>query len=411
MPIARAATVCCLFALTTIATAQAQRSDVLYARVTTANNQVYEGFVRWDQNEGSAYDILNADKEVPQQNVVDGEELGGRHYDHCEEGLHIRWGHVAWHDGCGSGRAQGNIRFGHIQRLDVVNRRDARVTLSSGETLLLYSNSTDLGRTNRGILVDDAEGVEELDWNDIETIEFLPPTANRVPAFGERLYGTLSTRDGAEFTGYVTWDMDEIFGADTLDGRNGDGDHEIPFETIESIARGSSSSSIVTLRFGEQLTLRGSNDVNSDNRDIAVADAGFGQVRLDWDEFREVRFFSPPSESPVFPSVRQLRGTVFTTDGHEYSGSIRWDNDEEFSWEHLDGRNGGLDFDIEFGLIRSIERLSGSAARVTVLDGRSFDLSGSTDVDADNRGVVVTLGDGTMVLVDWDKFERVEFER
>ncbi len=250
-----------------------------------------------------------------------------------------------------------------------------------------------------------------MDWNDIETIEFLPPTANRVPAFGERLYGTLSTRDGAEFTGYVTWDMDEIFGADTLDGRNGDGDHEIPFETIESIARGSSSSSIVTLRSGEQLTLRGSNDVNSDNRDIAVADAGFGQVRLDWDEFREVRFFSPPSESPVFPSVRQLRGTVFTTDGHEYSGSIRWDNDEEFSWEHLDGRNGGLDFDIEFGLIRSIERLSGSAARVTVLDGRSFDLSGSTDVDADNRGVVVTLGDGTMVLVDWDKFERVEFER
>ncbi len=409
MPLLRFGTTAFLLSLTLSTSAVAQSADLIYGRVTTADDRVVEGFIRCDQNEGSWFDIVDANKELPRRNVNQGEELGGRHYDHCEQGLHIRWGHVAWHDGCGSGSAQGNIRFGHIAQLEVVDRNEARLTLKSGAIVDLRANSTDLGRSNRGVFVAGADGVEELEWDDITNIEFMRLGEGGSSAFGDRLYGTLRTRDGLEFTGYVTWDMDEIFGADTLDDRSSDGNQEIPFETIESIARRSSSSSTVTLVSGERLTLRGSNDVNDENRGIAVADPAFGQVRLDWDDFESVRFLPPPIQPLAFPGDMPLRGTVVTADGRRFTGQIRWDNDEEYTWEHLDGEDGGLDFDIEFGLIRSIARLSSRAARVTVADGRSFDLSGSTDVNENNRGVVVTLADGSMVLIDWDDFDRVDF--
>jgi hypothetical protein len=43
-------------------------------------------------------------------------------------------------------------------------------------------------------------------------------------------------------------------------------------------------------------------------------------------------------------------------------------------------------------------------------DGRSFELTDSNDVDDGNRGVYVERADGTLVLVPWDRFERVEFD-
>jgi hypothetical protein len=68
-----------------------------------------------------------------------------------------------------------------------------------------------------------------------------------------------------------------------------------------------------------------------------------------------------------------------------------------------------VDFDIEFGQVRSIEPLGGHGAEVTLRDGRTFQLEGSNDVDDGNKGIYVTPEGGDTVLVHWDEFRRVTF--
>jgi hypothetical protein len=106
-----------------------------------------------------------------------------------------------------------------------------------------------------------------------------------------------------------------------------------------------------------------------------------------------------------------MRGTVYTEDGESYEGEIRWDDDEEYTWEILDGEYRDVEFDIEFGLIQEIAKRSYRSSMVTVWDGRSFRLRGSNDVDEDNKGIFVTTGDGEEIEIDWEDFERVEFVR
>ena len=80
-----------------------------------------------------------------------------------------------------------------------------------------------------------------------------------------------------------------------------------------------------------------------------------------------------------------------------------------WGWEILDGSYRGVDFDIEFGYIRRIERLSSRRATVTLKDGRAYELSGSNDVDRNNKGIFVQLEDGSTVAIDWASFRGVEF--
>ena len=69
----------------------------LYGRVVTAGGEVYEGYMRWDQNEGSWADVLNGTKEMPWENERDAERLGGREPSRERRhsvrvlGLHISW--------------------------------------------------------------------------------------------------------------------------------------------------------------------------------------------------------------------------------------------------------------------------------------------------------------------------------
>ena len=102
---------------------------------------------------------------------------------------------------------------------------------------------------------------------------------------------------------------------------------------------------------------------------------------------------------------------VYTEDGDSYEGNIRWDNDEEYTWEILDGDERDVDFNIEFGMVKEIKKKSYRGSEVTLWDGRTFYLRGSNDVDEDNKGIIVTLEDDEDVIVDWDDFDRVVFSR
>lgn len=385
----------------------------LYGRVVTTDGSRYEGFIRWDPNEGSVFDILHGRKAIPDRNRRDAERLD-RDSGRDERRFEIFGiGITLPGDGPSVSRsAQSGIRFGHISSLEVIGSDRARLLLKSGDEIEL-GGSADVGRSLDGVLVDDVRlGRVELEWAGIRSIDFLnaPAAASR---WGERLYGTLRTRDGDRFTGYIAWDMDEIFGSDVLDGEERGRDHEIPFDQIRSLERYGSSATRVRRVDGVDVVLRGSNDVNSGNRDIMVADPELGEVRVEWDAFDTVEFEDPPSEAAldVFGGSGRIRGTVEARGGEVHVGFIRWDNDEEYGWEILDGELvDGVDLDVEFARIRAIERESYDVSLVTLRDGRSFRLTGSNDVDEGNRGIYVERDDGTVILVPWDRFERATFD-
>ena len=291
----------------------------------------------------------------------------------------------------------------------------ALLTLRSGQEIALGKSSTDIGNGVRGIVVEDERsGAVTLGWRDIDRIDFMRVPRGVEPSrSGDRLYGTLTTHSGHTFSGYICWDVDEVLGDDVLDGEDERGrDREIPFAEIAAIAHNSSRSARVTLKSGDVLTLRGTNDVNSSNNGILVLDPHLGQVRVPWSQFDEVVFeeASYTYDYDRFYTSGPLVGDVSTQSGRTYSGEIVWDNDESHTWAMIDGKMDDIAFDIELGLVRSIERLSSQASLVTLFDGREFELRGSNDVNHQNAGIFIVSKYGED-RIDWDEFEIVRFEK
>ena len=105
----------------------------------------------------------------------------------------------------------------------------------------------DIGNDVREIIIEDEkEGQIELKWRDINRLELFQAPADITSSFGQPLFGTVVSRDGMEFTGFVCWDVDEVLTEDILDGNDEAGRRrKIAFGNIESIRRNSSSSALV----------------------------------------------------------------------------------------------------------------------------------------------------------------------
>jgi len=138
-----------------------------------------------------------------------------------------------------------------------------------------------------------------------------------------------------------------------------------------------------------------------------VSDPALGQVKLDWHEFDRVVFHGTNDENEFvdFDGGRRIQGTVVTESGEEITGEIRWDDDEAYTWEMLDGNIRDVEFKIEFSNIDRIEK-SNRGATVTLRDGREFKLSDSNDVDDGNRGIIIR-DDGRTYKVAWRDFQEI----
>lgn len=346
---------------------------LLYGDVTTVDGEVMSGFLRWDRNEGGWADLLDAYKRSADGSL-----------------------------------AQAGIRFGHMDRIRVDGRSSAVVLLKNGEEVVLEAHGTDLGSDLRSLVVFSADGDRfELNWGALDQVDLRDAPADALPP-GGRLYGTLTTRAGDAFTGYITWDIDEVYTTDILDGDVRGQDVEIPFAAIETIERFSSSAADVRLRNGDELRLRGSNDVDDSNRGITVADPGLGQILVAWDELDRVDFHEAEIAGAAVPfqGGEALRGEVETRDGRTFAGTIVWDADESSSWEMLNGDSRGVEFQIEFAQIAEIRSL-GDGAEVELRDGRVYQLRGSNDVNGSNDGIVIRSEDGSAHRVPWNQFREL----
>lgn len=393
----------------------AQHPERLYGRITTKEGETLEGFIRWGSNEAGWMDVFNGRKSIPEENRQELRELEKKSSEE-EKGftfLGIRF----FDDPKGSdvSASSSGIRFGHIRSIEAASRSRAVLTLKSGRQVEFKGGSADFGRRLKTTIEDAKRGSVEIGWREIERVDFLAPSDRAVSKLGSRLYGTLKTRHGLEFKGYVTWDLDEVLPVDTLDGEERGRDREIEFGRIRSIESKGRNASRVRLTSDETHVLSDSNDVDSDNRGIIIGDPGFGQVTVPWSEFSSLEFRTPPPETKVsyqsFAPAKRLRGTVHTEGGKSHTGTIRWDNDEEYTWELIDGRDRDLSYEVEFSRVVKLEKKSRHGSLITLVDGRVIEISDSNDVDEDNKGIIVRTERGERVLIRWEEFDYVEFER
>jgi hypothetical protein len=91
----------------------------------------------------------------------------------------------------------------------------------------------------------------------------------------------------------------------------------------------------------------------------------------------------------------------------DFTGFVQWDREECVGADKLDGDAGDSRLSLRFDSIRSIARRSRDSSLVTLLNGREIVLSGTNDVNQDNRGVYVDDQRYGRVLVSWDAFERL----
>ncbi|MCZ6600561.1 MAG: hypothetical protein O7A07_06945, partial [Acidobacteria bacterium] len=108
-----------------------------------------------------------------------------------------------------------------------------------------------------------------------------------------RLHGTVTAADGSRHAGPITWDRDEQFSWETLNGRAGELEYAIPFANIATLENSNRHGAVVHLRNGQILELRGSNDVNQENKGILIDSSDQEPVELTWDSFQQVEFDTP----------------------------------------------------------------------------------------------------------------------
>jgi hypothetical protein len=267
--------------------------------------------------------------------------------------------------------------------------------------------------------------------------------AQAVSANGDHkgfIYGRVVAESGNEYTGFLRWGSQEAFWddlfhsgkedlpyLDELDDdqireirrsrrrgfswfRDWGDDYDISrmfiarFGDIEKIEPMGEGDADVFMKSGSRYEVSGvADDVTSK---IHVNDTSLGEIELYWDRIELIEFMPVPRDAD--PGVWRLHGKVLTDEG-EFEGFIQWDKQECLSIDELDGDTDDGDLSIEMGRIRSIESNGRRSSTVTLRDGRSFELSGSNDVNDENRGVMVEDERYGRVTVGWRAFESVTF--
>lgn len=395
--------------------AAGQNDGFIYGKITTMDNDTYEGPIRWGKEEVFWTDMFNASKEE-NENI---EYLSRDERDYLEDLQREKYGgwnnrgwnfvNVSW-DNDYDFIHQFSCQFGEIRKLETRRGDDVLVTLQNGTKVLVEgSGYNDIGSDIK--IIDTDFGEVSLDWGRIDKVEFMS-MPNKAETFGGSLYGTVYGEQG-KFTGFVQWDHDERLTTDKLDGDSEDGRMSIRFGKIKSIERDGYSRSTVILQSGRELSLDDTNDVDSGNRGIIVTIEGVGRVDIPWKEFDKVEFSSIPKSAPSyndFKNQRKLTGTVLVTNGDKHSGDLVYDLDEAFDYEVLDGEIDKTEFEITFRNIKSIEPRNNHSSTVILKNGDKLVLYDSQDVNEHNTGILV-FTNGQQVYVPWEQVEKVTFNR
>ena len=224
----------------------------LFGKVVTEHG-TFEGFVVWDRDESLIEDVLDG-------------------YD---------------------GSADREIEFGRIRSIAPLERGGCKVTLKDGSAMELHgTNDVDHGQRGVAVLVEGVGSVE-VDWEELEIVEFRDPPASRKYATfdgGRRVKGRVTMDDGRTFAGAIEWDEDEVYTWESLDGEFEEIDYVVTLGNVSVIKRVDSHSSEIQLRNGDVLTLSGTNDVDDSNRGLYITGPDGTETSISWNEVKQVVF-------------------------------------------------------------------------------------------------------------------------
>lgn len=367
----------------------------IYAKITLRDGDMLEGRVSWGEHEtiwGHTFDASYNFYDHHRDAYYRQRELSGR-----------RPGNLT---------AQFHVYFGDITRIERHGSR-ALVLLKDEREFEVYS-----GDVGESLYLSDVDlGKVKVKWNEIETIEFQDESKDFAKHSVENaypIYGKITTRSDHVFNGFILWDNDESLSTDIIDAEDGRYDRNIPFSKIKSITPRSSRSSEVVLVTGKEMVLSGTNDVDKGNRGLVVTDPDYGIISIEWRDVDLVEFDHnvPAQKYSDFPKGKHLRGTLTDDRGKDFSGYIRWDDDESMTTDFLNGETYGYDVKLSFSKIKEIRRRTRKSAVVVMMNGVEFRLSGSNDVDSGNKGIVVlkNVDDEEGEIFEWDEFEKVVFK-
>jgi len=387
-----------------------ERQGYLHGRVTTVDGAPNEGRLRWGGDEEAFWgDYFDGSKgenpwaaHVPLERLQESRplEVFGFEVWRRETEIELRRPFMA--------------RFGDIERVEA-SGLDLRVTLKSGTRFELDRLAAD--DFADGVRVwDDRHGVFDFVERQIRAVEFLATAP--VGALPERLHGTVRTRHGDHFTGFLQWDGGQNVRTDALSGQTADGALPLRFDAIRSIVRRAPDGFTVTLLDGRQFDRSGDGSVSPGDHGIYVDDPRYGRVLVASDAFERVDL-TPGGSGPAygdFPPGQPLTGSVLTRDGRRVVGRLVYDLDESETTETLDAPSKGVDYTITFGLIASImvpdaaER-GPQPATVTLRGGEELRLERSGDLGDGNAGMLIFVdGREQPEYVIWADVAHVDLE-
>lgn len=399
--------------------ANAQDEGFIYGKVYTIDDKVYEGPIRWGKEEVYWTDIFNAGKER-NQNL---RYLSSRDRDKLDDRQNTwdNWNHGNWYRWFGSWGDKRNdydndyehqfaCQFGDIKTIIPSGRKYVDLEMQNGDKVSLKGEGyNDVGEEIR--IMDPEMGDLDMDWGRIRKIEFMKTPKTLSNRFGKPLYGKVEAF-GETFTGYIQWDHDERLSTDKLDGDADDGNISLEFSKIVSIER-RGGRSIVKLKSGRELTMDGSNDVDSGNRGVIIMNKDMIAVDVPWREFDKVTFSEPAgslASYDQFATQKPLSGSVVTKDGKSLTGKIVFDLDEESTYELLQGKQGDFEVITPFRDIKRVEPISDYRCRIELKSGKNITLEDAQDVNERNQGVLVFANaKSDPVYVLWEDVKSIDF--
>ena len=390
-------------------TVSAQKSGRIYGKIYTRDDETYEGRIRWDNHETAWEDILDANHYIYSDYAYDNRSKV------TIFGLKFRKDRRKRR---GRATVEMGVKFGHLKSIERLSRNSALLTYQSGRELEVFSNSTDIGENVRGIIIEDIiVGTTKLYWDDLDRVEFKrePGSYSRelTRENSNRICGKVLSWHNDEYEGAIMWDNDETLLCDILDGEDHGREYEIEFSKISAIERDGRRAAVIELIGDRTLRLSGTNDVNDENRGIYICGPDYGQVIISWRDLDRSEFLDAEKctmrDYDDFDGGKKLYGEIITDDGESYKGNIRWDDDEEYTCDLLDGSDNDIDYEIEFANIKIIRKRSSRSAFVELKNGKKLRLSGSNDVNDDNKGIFI-INDDEEVRVPWEDFKEARFE-
>ncbi len=379
-----------MLSLTLTAEAQ-QYESFLYGSVTTKDNTVYTGAIRWGKEEVFLTDIFNASK------------VENPYGKYLESSHNNRYGNYLPSHSF-------KCQFGDIASITPTSSISAIVELKEQKFINVERNSNDI---NTNIAIIDTElGLLNISWYKIKEVRFFQPKQFPIENFGNPIYGEVTTTVG-EFTGFIQWDKDERLLSDQLDGKSNTVDLAIQFNKIKQINKIRSGSEVI-LKSGRKIEMRGYNDVNSSNRGIIVTIPQVGRVTLDWKHFLSLELLNYPDSLnncySQFPPSERLSGKIYTTKNETLEGVIIYDLDEAMTAEILDGNNDYLEFEIPFRNIKKIVPKSYNYCLVELKSGEKLYLGEESDVSEKNDGFLIFTENDKYHYLQWKDIQWIEFD-